>query len=42
VFTVSDGYGGVFARANTVDSGVAVINLGSGSSVGCALHVTAI
>jgi hypothetical protein len=41
VFTVSDGYGGVFARANTVDSGVAVINLGSGSSVGCALHGTA-
>lgn len=39
VFTVHNGYGGVFARANTVDSGVGVINLGSGSSVGCALHV---
>jgi len=41
VFTVFNGYGGVFARANTVDSGVGVINLGSGSSVGCALHVVA-
>lgn len=41
VFTVHNGYGGVFARANSVESGVAVINLGSGSSVGCALHVAA-
>lgn len=38
VFTVANGYGGVFARANTVDSNVALINLGSGSSVGCAMH----
>jgi hypothetical protein len=41
VFTVRNGYGGVFARANSVESGVGVINLGSGSSVGCALHVAA-
>jgi hypothetical protein len=41
VFTVASGYGGVFARANTVDSNVGVINLGSGSSVGCAMHVLA-
>lgn len=41
VFTVVNGYGGVFARANTVGSGVGVINLGSGSSVGCAMHVVA-
>jgi hypothetical protein len=38
VFTVASGYGGVFARANTVDSNVGVINLGSGSSVGGAMH----
>ena len=38
VFTVANGYGGVFARANTVESNVGVINLGSGSSVGCAMH----
>lgn len=41
VFTVANGYGGVFARANTVDSQIGVINLGSGSSVGCAMHAPA-
>jgi hypothetical protein len=41
VFTAVNGYGGVFARANTVDSNVELINLGSGSSVGCAMHALA-
>jgi hypothetical protein len=39
VFTVVNGYGGVFARAMTVESDAEVIRLFGGASVGCALHV---
>jgi hypothetical protein len=39
VFTVVNGYGGVFARATTVDSNIAVINLGTGAYAGSCLHV---
>lgn len=39
VFTVVNGYGGVFARANTVESDLEVIRLKGGASVGCAMHV---
>jgi len=39
VFTVVNGYGGVFARANTVESDLEVIRLKGGASVGCCLHV---
>lgn len=38
-FTVVNGYGGIFARASTVESNVEVINLGTGASVGSCLHV---
>ncbi|MEZ0089555.1 hypothetical protein [Streptacidiphilus sp. EB129] len=40
VFTVVNGYGGVIARATTVDSNVGVINMATGAFVGCALHAT--
>lgn len=39
VFTVVNGYGGVFARAATVESDLEVIRLKAGASVGCCLHV---
>lgn len=37
-FTVASGYGGIFARAATVDSNVEVIGVGTGASVGSCLH----
>jgi hypothetical protein len=40
VFTTQNGYGGVLVRATTVDSGVGVINVGTGAFVGCVLHAT--
>jgi hypothetical protein len=39
VFTVVNGFGGVFARAATVESDLEVIRLHAGASVGCCLHV---
>jgi hypothetical protein len=39
-FTTSEGYGGIFARASTVESNVEVINLGTGAYVGSCLHTT--
>lgn len=39
IFTVVNGYGGVFARAATVESDLEVIRLFAGASVGCCLHV---
>lgn len=39
VFTVVNGFGGVFARAATVESDLEVIRLKAGASVGCCLHV---
>ncbi|MDX3001890.1 hypothetical protein PWY87_09440 [Kribbella solani] len=39
VYTVVNGYGGVYARAGTVESDLEVIRLYGGASVGCALHV---
>jgi hypothetical protein len=38
-FTVVNGYGGIFARATTVESNVEVINIDSGAYVGSCLHV---
>lgn len=38
VYTVVSGYGGIFARATTVESNIEVINIFRGASVGCALH----
>jgi hypothetical protein len=38
VFTVVNGYGGVFARATTVESNIEVINIGTGAYVGCCMH----
>jgi hypothetical protein len=38
VFTMVNGYGGVFARATTVESNVEVINLGTGAHSGSCLH----
>ncbi|HEY3734608.1 MAG TPA: hypothetical protein VGL63_11900 [Streptosporangiaceae bacterium] len=38
-FTVVNGYGGVFARASTVESNVEVINVAGGAHVGSCLHV---
>ncbi len=37
-FTVASGYGGVFARASTVESNVEVIAVSTGASVGSCLH----
>jgi hypothetical protein len=37
VFTGAGGYGGIIARAATVESGVAVLNLSSGALLGCCL-----
>jgi hypothetical protein len=37
-FTTSEGYGGIFARAATVESNVEVINLDTGAYVGSCLH----
>jgi hypothetical protein len=37
-FTVVNGYGGVFARATTVESNVEVINLDTGAHAGSCLH----
>jgi len=39
VFTMVNGFGGVFARAATVESNLEVIRLFAGASVGCCLHV---
>ncbi|GAA1552534.1 hypothetical protein GCM10009789_02650 [Kribbella sancticallisti] len=39
VFTVVNGYGGVFARALSVESDLEVVGLVTGASVGCCLHV---
>ena len=39
VFTVVNGYGGVYARAATVESNLEVVRLFAGASVGCCLHV---
>ena len=39
VFTVVNGYGGVFTRAATVESDLEVIRLFAGASAGCCLHV---
>ena len=39
VFTVVNGYGGVYARAATVESDLEVIRLYGGASVGCCMHV---
>ncbi len=41
VFTVANGYGGVVARATTVESNIEVVNLDRGAHVGCCLHVRA-
>jgi hypothetical protein len=38
-FTTSNGYGGIFARAASVESNVEVINLDTGAYVGSCLHV---
>lgn len=38
VFTVVNGFGGVFARAATVESRLEVINLFAGAYAGCCLH----
>jgi hypothetical protein len=38
-FTTSNGYGGIFARASTVESNVEVINVGTGAYAGSCLHV---
>jgi hypothetical protein len=38
-FTTANGYGGIFARATTVESNVEVINLDTGAHVGSCLHV---
>jgi hypothetical protein len=38
-FTTAEGYGGIFARATTVESNVEVINLDTGAYVGSCLHV---
>jgi hypothetical protein len=38
VFTVVNGFGGVFARATTVESNIEVINVGSGAYAGCCLY----
>ncbi len=37
IFTVVNGYGGVFTRGHPVGSDIAVINVGTGASVGCCL-----
>jgi hypothetical protein len=37
-FTTANGYGGIFARASTVESNVEVINLDTGAYVGSCLH----
>jgi hypothetical protein len=37
-FTTCNGYGGIFARASTVESNVEVINLGTGAYAGSCLH----
>ncbi|HEU4945920.1 MAG TPA: hypothetical protein VFT31_02090 [Kribbella sp.] len=39
VFTVVNGYGGVWARATTVESNIEVINVDRGAYAGCCLHV---
>jgi hypothetical protein len=38
-FTTANGYGGIFARASTVESNVEVINLDTAAYVGSCLHV---
>jgi hypothetical protein len=38
VFSVVSGYGGVFARATTVESNNGVVNIDTGASIGCCLH----
>jgi hypothetical protein len=41
VYTVASGYGGIITRAGTVDSGLAVLNVGVGARVGCCLETQA-
>jgi hypothetical protein len=41
VYTVTSGYGGIITRAGTVDSGLAVLNVGAGARVGCCLDTRA-
>jgi hypothetical protein len=38
VFTMACGYGGVYARGNSVESNIEVINVGSGAFNGSAMH----
>jgi hypothetical protein len=38
VFTVVNGYGGVWARATTVESNIEVLNVDRGAYAGCCLH----
>jgi hypothetical protein len=38
-FTTCNGYGGFFTRASTIESNVGVINMSTGATVGCCLHV---
>ena len=39
VFTMVNGYGGVWARATTVESNIEVLNVDRGAYAGCCLHV---
>jgi hypothetical protein len=39
VFTMVSGYGGVWARATTVESSIEVLNVDRGAYAGCCLHV---
>jgi hypothetical protein len=41
LYTVASGYGGVITRAGTVESGLAVLNVGAGARVGCCLEAQA-
>jgi hypothetical protein len=37
LYTGVGGFGGVIARAGSVESGLAVLNVGSGARIGCCL-----
>jgi hypothetical protein len=41
VYTVDSGFGGIITRAGTVESGLAVLNVGAGARVGCCLDTRA-
>ena len=41
VYTAASGYGGIITRAGTVESGLAVLNVGAGARVGCCLETQA-